>query len=89
MVGSVGVEKSGIDVTGPTGFDQFMLMVAFGHSNFVTGAALIFLGLRDRLGALLLMAIGVFFTAAQRLKCASDAIAKFVWSEKFVFLSKQ
>lgn len=56
LVGSVGVEKSGIDISGPTGLDQLMLMVAFGHSNFVTGAALIYLGLRDRFGAFLLMA---------------------------------
>ena len=53
LAGSVGIPKSGVDVSGPTGRDQLMFMVAFGYSNLLTGAALIYLGLRDRFGALL------------------------------------
>ena len=48
---------AGLDMAGPTARDQLMLMVAFGYSNFVTGAALIYLGLTNRRGALLLLAI--------------------------------
>ena len=34
-----------------------MLMVAFGSSNLITGAALILLGLTNRLGALIMLAV--------------------------------
>jgi hypothetical protein len=57
FVGNMGAEIAGLDLTGPTGRDQLMLMVAFGSSNFITGAALIFLGLTNRLGALVMMAV--------------------------------
>ena len=57
LAGSVGVEVAGLDLTGPTGRDQLTLMVAFGYSNFITGAALIFLGLTSRLGALIMLAL--------------------------------
>ena len=56
LAGSAGVTISGIDVSGPTGLDQLTLMVAFGYSNFVTGIALIYLGLTNRFGALILLA---------------------------------
>ena len=39
LAGSVGIPKSGVDVSGPTGRDQLMFMVAFGYSNLLTGAA--------------------------------------------------
>jgi hypothetical protein len=57
FVGSTGVEIAGLDLTGPTGRDQLMLMVAFGSSNFITGIALILLGLTNRLGALIMLAV--------------------------------
>ena len=57
LAGSTGVELSGIYVSGPTGRDQLVFMIAFGYSNFVTGAALIYLGLTNRLGALIMMAV--------------------------------
>jgi hypothetical protein len=57
FVGSMGAQIAGLDLAGPTGLDQLTLMVAFGSSNLVTGAALIYLGLTDRLGALILMAV--------------------------------
>ena len=56
LAGSTGVTMSGIDVSGPTGLDQLMFMVAFGYSNFVTGTALIYLGLTNRFGALIMLA---------------------------------
>ena len=34
-----------------------MLMAAFGHANFITGAALIYQGIFNRVGALFLMCI--------------------------------
>lgn len=57
FVGNMGAEIAGLDLTGPTGRDQLMLMVAFGSSNLMTGAALIFLGLTNRLGALVMLAV--------------------------------
>lgn len=57
LVGNTGAEIAGLDLTGQTGLDQLTLMVAFGYSNFVTGAALIYLGLTSRSGALLMLAI--------------------------------
>jgi hypothetical protein len=57
FVGNLGAEIAGLDLAGPTGLDQLTLMVAFGSSNFITGAALIFLGLTNRLGALILMVV--------------------------------
>jgi hypothetical protein len=57
FVGHAAVELAGLDLTGPTGRDQLMLMCAFGSSNFITGAALIFLGLTNRFGALILLAV--------------------------------
>ena len=50
-------DVAGLDLSGPTGFDQLVLMNAFGAANFLSGAALIYLSLRDRLGALLFLAI--------------------------------
>ena len=55
LAGSTGVELSGVDISGPTGRDQLVFMIAFGSSNFITGAALIYLGLTNRLGALIVM----------------------------------
>jgi hypothetical protein len=57
FVGSMGAQIAGLDLAGPTGLDQLTLMVAFGSSNLITGAALIYLGLTDRRGALILMAL--------------------------------
>ena len=57
LFGNVGAETAGLDLTGPTGRDQLMLMAAFGSANFITGAALIYLGLANRLGALILMVV--------------------------------
>jgi hypothetical protein len=50
-------DVAGLDLTGPTGLDQLVLMNAFGAANFLSGAALIYLALRDRLGALLFLAV--------------------------------
>ncbi len=57
LVGNVGVEIAGLDLAGATGLDQLTLMVAFGYSNFITGAALIYLGMTSRPGALVMLAI--------------------------------
>ncbi|MEM6808924.1 MAG: hypothetical protein AAGA33_01710 [Pseudomonadota bacterium] len=57
LFGSVAAGFAGLDLAGPTGRDQLVLMAAFGSSNFITGAALIYLGFNDRVGALVLMAI--------------------------------
>jgi hypothetical protein len=57
FVGNMGAEIAGLYLAGPTGLDQLTLMVAFGSSNFITGAALIYLGLTNRMGALILMAV--------------------------------
>ena len=50
-------DVAGLDLSGPTAFDQLVLMNAFGAANFLSGAALIYLSLRDRLGALLFLAV--------------------------------
>ena len=50
-------ELAGLDLTGPTGRDQLVLMIAFGASNLITGAALITFGLTNRRGSLLLLAV--------------------------------
>ena len=57
LAGSTGVELSGVDISGPTGRDQLVFMIAFGSSNFITGAALIYLGLTNRLGALIVITV--------------------------------
>ncbi len=57
LAGNTGVVIAGLDMAGPTGRDQLILMAAFGYSNFVTGAALILLGLMNRVGALVLLAV--------------------------------
>jgi hypothetical protein len=57
FVGNMGAEIAGLELAGPTGLDQLTLMAAFGSSNLITGAALIYLGLTDRRGALLLIAL--------------------------------
>lgn len=57
FAGYVAGEIAGLDLDGPTGRDQLVLMIAFGASNFITAAALIYLGLRDRLGALVILFI--------------------------------
>lgn len=48
---------AGLDLSGPTGRDQLVLMVAFGASNLLSAAALICLALRDRFGALIFLAV--------------------------------
>ncbi len=50
-------EIAQVDLNGPSGRDLLTLMVAFGASNFITGAALIILGLTNRTGALALLAV--------------------------------
>ena len=57
FAGSVAANVSGIDIGGPSGGDQIMLMAAFGHANFITGAALIYQGIFNRVGALFLMCV--------------------------------
>lgn len=57
LAGSVAVDVSGINIGGPSGGDQIMLMAAFGHANFITGAALIYQGVFNRAGAVFLMCI--------------------------------
>jgi hypothetical protein len=48
---------AGLNLSGPAGHDQLVLMTAFGASNFISAAALIYLSIRDRFGALMLLAI--------------------------------
>lgn len=55
--GPVARNIAGLDLSGPTGFDQLMLMNAFGASNFISAFALIYLSLRDRTGALIMLSI--------------------------------
>ena len=50
-------DVAGLDLSGPTGLDQLVLMNAFGAANFLSGAALIYLSLKDRLGTLLFLAV--------------------------------
>ena len=57
LAGNVGVVTAGLDMAGPTGRDQLTLMAAFGYSNFVTGVALIYLGLSNRRGAVIMLAV--------------------------------
>ncbi|MEM1401896.1 MAG: hypothetical protein AAGG55_01075 [Pseudomonadota bacterium] len=57
LAGSAAAAVSGIDLSGPTGGDQIILMAAFGHANFITGAALIYLSLKSRGGAVFLMTV--------------------------------
>ena len=51
------VDVAGLDLSGPTGRDQLVLMTAFGAANFLRAAALIYLSIKDRFGALVFMAI--------------------------------
>lgn len=48
---------AGLDLSGPSGRDQLVLMAAFGASNLLSAAALIYLALRDRFGALIFLAV--------------------------------
>ncbi len=57
LAGSVAVDVSGIDVSGPSGRDQIVLMTAFGHANFITAAALIQAGLTSRTASLILLSV--------------------------------
>lgn len=57
FAGYAATEKAGLDLTGPTGLDQLILMLAFGASNLVTASALIYLALTDRRGSLLLLGL--------------------------------
>lgn len=57
FLGHAASEIAGLDLSGPTGRDQLVLMGAFGASNFITAAALIFVGLTSRAGALLMLAV--------------------------------
>jgi len=56
LVGFAAVDRAGLDLSGPTGLDQVMLMTAFGASNLITGVALIFLAFTNRKGVLVLLA---------------------------------
>ena len=57
VVGPVATQVAGLDLTGPTGLDQIILMSAFGASNVITGASLILVGLTSRLNAMILLAV--------------------------------
>lgn len=57
FAGHAATEIAGLDLTGPTGLDQLILMLAFGASNLVTASALIYLALTDRRGSLLLLGL--------------------------------
>ena len=57
LSGHAAKHVAGLDLSGPTGHDQVVLMTAFGASNFPSAAALIYLSFRDRFGALVLLAI--------------------------------
>lgn len=56
---------AGLDLSGHTGYDQLMLMNAFGASNFISAFALIYLSLKDKTGALIMLTIiPVAYTAS-------------------------
>ncbi|MEO1079698.1 MAG: hypothetical protein AAFY29_09090 [Pseudomonadota bacterium] len=57
LAGSLAVDVSGIDVSGPSGRDLIVLMTAFGHANFITAAALIQAGLTSRMASLILLSV--------------------------------
>lgn len=48
---------AGLDLTLANAFDQLQLMAVFGGSNYITGAALIYLGWHSRKGAHFLLGI--------------------------------
>lgn len=57
FLGYAASDLAGLDLTGPTGRDQLVLLAAFGASNFVTAAALLFVGLTSRVGSVILLAV--------------------------------
>ncbi|MTI42531.1 hypothetical protein JM93_03162 [Roseibium hamelinense] len=57
FAGYAATDKARLDLTGPSGLDQLILMLAFGASNLVTASALIYLALTDRRGSLLLLGL--------------------------------
>ena len=57
LAGSTAALTSGIDLSGPSAGDQIMLMAAFGHANFITGAALIYLSFTSRAGSVFMMTV--------------------------------
>lgn len=57
FVGPVAQNRAGLSLLGPTGLDQMTLMVAFGASNLITAAALIYASLADRRAVLILIAV--------------------------------
>lgn len=57
LSGYAAPDIAGLDLSGPTGRDQLVLMTAFGAANFLSATALIYLALKDRAGALLFLAV--------------------------------
>ncbi|MEZ5490208.1 MAG: hypothetical protein R3F50_07795 [Gammaproteobacteria bacterium] len=57
FVGNKGAILAGLDLAGSTGLDQLTLMIAFGASNLITGAALIVFGFVNRFGALIMLIV--------------------------------
>jgi hypothetical protein len=57
FAGTIAVPKAGLELSGPTGLDQLMLMMTIGTSEFVVAGALIFAGIFDRRTALVLLAL--------------------------------
>lgn len=67
FAGYAAAEIAGLDMAGPAGRDQLVLMVAFGASNFITAAALILVGLTSRFGALVMLSVIPFAYLAASL----------------------
>lgn len=58
LISSYAASKvAGLDLSGPTGHDQLVLMTAFGAANFLSGTALIYLSVKDHVGALLFLTV--------------------------------
>ena len=57
FAGSVAVPRAALDLSGPTGLDQLMLMMTIGINEFLVAAALIYGGVFDRRLALVLLAL--------------------------------
>jgi hypothetical protein len=69
-VGYAAQNIAGLDLSGPTAYDQLQLMVVFGISNFISGIALILIGLSNRKLSLALLGVipTAYFIGVQSLK---------------------
>jgi hypothetical protein len=70
VVGYAAQNIAGLDLSGPTAYDQLQLLVVFGISNFISGIALILIGLNNRKISLALTGVipAAYFIGVQSLK---------------------